>query len=70
MLNEFEDKYNSYEYLSGMTWEEVVDAARERASKSGKPLKLPEYERWEAAQLPAPEESEHGPLGGCTIDED
>ena len=70
MLNEFEDRYSSYEYLSGKDWDEVVDAANERARKSGKPPKLPEYERWEAAQLPPPDEQTHGTLSGCTIDED
>lgn len=70
MLNEFEDRYNSYEYLRGKDWDEIVDAANERARKSGKPPKLPEYERWEAAQLPPPDEETHGALGGCTIDED
>ena len=70
MLNEFEDRYSSYEYLSGKDWDEVVDAANERARKSGKPPKLPEYERWEAAQLPPPDEQTHGALSGCTIDED
>lgn len=70
MLNEFEDRYSSYEYLSGKDWDEVVDAANERARRSGKPPKLPEYERWEAAQLPPPDEQTHGALSGCTIDED
>jgi len=70
MLNEFEDRYSSYEYLSGKDWDEVVDAANERARRSGKPPRLPEYERWEAAQLPPPDEQTHGALSGCTIDED
>ena len=69
MLNEWGDPHGTYEFLHGKTWEEVVDEIKSKA-KNPNDIKLPAYERWEAAQFDAPDESAHGPLSGCTIDED
>ena len=69
MLNEWGDPHGTYEFLHGKTWEEVVNEIKSNA-KNPNDVKLPAYERWEAAQFDAPDESAHGPLSGCTIDED
>ena len=58
LLNEWGNPW-TYERLHGTDWETV--------SKSKNP---PIYEMWTAAQLPPPEEDEHGKLGGCSIIED
>ena len=69
MLNEWGDPHNEYDFLHGKTWEEVVNEIKKNAKNPDK-VTLPSYDRWEAAQFDAPDESTHGKMSGCTIDED
>lgn len=61
MLNEFFAQW-TLEELRGKTWQQIVDETKDGSKKP-----LPPYDRWVAAQLPLPQEEEHGRLGGCII---